>query len=563
MNSGDTQKQLEPLYDSGGQATGAVAAMQDLTRCTRAEQVLGESEERFRTVVEASKDAIITIDRDGLITVFNPAAEHMFGHKSQEILGQPVHVLMPEEHRQRHHQAREEYFATGKPRGLIGKTVELSALRANGQVFWIELSLSEGWLDGGPFVVGVIRDIADRKLAEQVVRASEEQYRGLVELSPDAILINRNNRFTFANPAAVRLFGASSSDQLLGKSPFELFHPDYHETIRARIHQLGEGQRAELIEEKVVRLDGTAVDVEVAASPFTDREGQGIQVILRDITDRKRAEQADRRFNEQLLVATDRERAARELARNLEIQKVLGAILRDSQESMPLQQFLERTLDRLLGVSWIALESRAAIFLMEENPGVLIMKAQRGLASSVLNECRQVPVGTCLCGRAAMTCQIVFASRVDERHERSYPDMQPHGHYCIPMVSAGEVIGVITFYLSEGHARSAEEERFLTAVADVLAGAVRHKQGEDSLRESEKKYRGLFESSRDAIVTAEPPSWRFASGNPAAVKMFGAKSEKEFISFNPWELSPKRQPDGRDSVEKAKDMLETAIRAAD
>ena len=171
MNSGDTQKQLEPLYDSGGQATGAVAAMQDLTRCTRAEQVLGESEERFRTVVEASKDAIITIDRDGLITVFNPAAEHMFGHKSQEILGQPVHVLMPEEHRQRHHQAREEYFATGKPRGLIGKTVELSALRANGQVFWIELSLSEGRLDGGPFVVGVIRDIADRKLAEQVVRA--------------------------------------------------------------------------------------------------------------------------------------------------------------------------------------------------------------------------------------------------------------------------------------------------------------------------------------------------------------------------------------------------------
>lgn len=76
-------------------------------------------------------------------------------------------------------------------------------------------------------------DITERKLAEQAVHESEERYRGLVELSPDAILINRNNRFAFANPAALRLFGASSAEQLLGKSPFDLFHPDYHETIRA------------------------------------------------------------------------------------------------------------------------------------------------------------------------------------------------------------------------------------------------------------------------------------------------------------------------------------------
>jgi PAS domain S-box-containing protein len=77
---------------------------------------------------------------------------------------------------------------------------------------------------------------------------------------------------------------------------------------------------------------------------------------------------------------------------------------------------------------------------------------------------------------------------------------------------------------------------------------------------SEARFRRLFESSRDAIMTVEPPSWKFTSGNPAAVTMFRAKTEQEFISCGPWELSPDRQPDGRASPEKAKEMIETALR---
>jgi PAS domain S-box-containing protein len=146
-----------------------LAIVRDITDRKWAEEALRESEERFRTVVEATKDAVIAIGREGLITVFNPAAEQMFGHKCQEILGQPPDVLMPEEYRQRHHQAREEYFAKGRPSGLIGRTIEFPALRADGQVFPIELSLSEGELGGEPFVLGVIRDITERKRAEQAI----------------------------------------------------------------------------------------------------------------------------------------------------------------------------------------------------------------------------------------------------------------------------------------------------------------------------------------------------------------------------------------------------------
>jgi PAS domain S-box-containing protein len=94
----------------------------------------------------------------------------------------------------------------------------------------------------------------------------------------------------------------------------------------------------------------------------------------------------------------------------------------------------------------------------------------------------------------------------------------------------------------------------------MLHDVTDRKLAEEMLRASEDRYRGLFEGSRDAIMTLEPPSWRFTSGNPATVKMFGAKDEEEFTSQGPWELSPERQPDGRVSAEKAKDMIETAMR---
>ena len=103
---------------------------------------------------------------------------------------------------------------------------------------------------------------------------------------------------------------------------------------------------------------------------------------------------------------------------------------------------------------------------------------------------------------------------------------------------------------------SGQPKYFIAVIDDIDA----RKRAEEALRASEEKFRGLFESSRDAIMTLEPPSWRFTSGNPATVKMFGAKNEEEFISHGPWELSPDRQPDGRASAEKAKEMIETAMR---
>jgi PAS domain S-box-containing protein len=100
----------------------------------------------------------------------------------------------------------------------------------------------------------------------------------------------------------------------------------------------------------------------------------------------------------------------------------------------------------------------------------------------------------------------------------------------------------------------------IVKLAGTFQNIDKYKRAEEALLESEEKYRDLFESSRDAIMTLAPPSWAYTSGNPATTAMFRAKNAEEFISFSPMDLSPERQPDGRASAEKAMAMIETAMR---
>lgn len=105
---------------------------------------------------------------------------------------------------------------------------------------------------------------------------------------------------------------------------------------------------------------------------------------------------------------------------------------------------------------------------------------------------------------------------------------------------------------------------FILILAAALSVCLRQRgRGEQWLRRqlaSERRYRDLFASSRDAIMTLEPPSWKFTSSNPPTVELFGANNKEEFVSLGPWSVSPERQPDGRASAEKAKEIIETAMR---
>lgn len=150
-----------------------------------------------------------------------------------------------------------------------------------------------------------LHDITFRKKAEAVLRENEERYRLLVEHSPDAIAIHSGGNIVFANNAAVKLMGARNAEELIGKPVLHFVHPDYHDIARERFKTMFQQKKAlPALEEKFIKLDGTIIHVEVTSIPFTYHGKPAAQVVVRDITDRKKTELALRdalQFNEQII----------------------------------------------------------------------------------------------------------------------------------------------------------------------------------------------------------------------------------------------------------------------
>lgn len=126
-----------------------------------------------------------------------------------------------------------------------------------------------------------------RKSTGELLRESEERYRSLVELSPDAIVVQSEGNIVYVNPAGVRLLGADSSEEILGRPVLDFIHPDCHETVRERMRLVQEKKPADLIEQRWVRLDGKVIEVEVTSAPITYMDLPASQIVVRDIADRK------------------------------------------------------------------------------------------------------------------------------------------------------------------------------------------------------------------------------------------------------------------------------------
>jgi signal transduction histidine kinase/CBS domain-containing protein len=167
-------------------------------------------------------------------------------------------------------------------------------------------------------------------------------------------------------------------------------------------------------------------------------------------------------------------------------QTVINALLRLSLEDISLEYLLKRALELILSIPWLGFEKQGSIFIVEKAPNTLVLKAESGLSEVIKRACARLPFGKCLCGRAAATQEIQFADGLDRRHEIRYDGLVAHGHYCVPICYEGETLGVINIYLREGHQRSEQEEDFLTAVANTLAGIIMRKRLAEELVQSER-----------------------------------------------------------------------------
>jgi PAS domain S-box-containing protein len=254
------------------------------------------TERRYRELVEQASEIIYTRDMDGRITSINEAGSRFFGRPVSELTGAHLSDLFGEEVAAKIMAETEEIASAPDKSSRWMHSVK----DARGVSHYLEAALTLiRDVAGNPTGVrSVVRDITERKVAEERLRESEERYRRLVELSPEAIIVHIEGKFVYINAAGIKLFGAASAEEIIGKPILDFVHPDYLETVKTRIHQVQEGKQVELLEEKLVRLDGQAIDAEVTGVPIVYGGKPAIQLIVREITERKQAEEALRQSEE-------------------------------------------------------------------------------------------------------------------------------------------------------------------------------------------------------------------------------------------------------------------------
>src|SRR5215207_6138046 len=258
----------------------------------RLDDKLRKSEARYRTVLDAAFDAIVTITPDGIIRWFNGGAERIFGYRAEEMVGQPVTLLMPERHRELCVAGLHRYLRTGEAH-VVGGTIDLVGLRNDGSEFPIEMSLGETHEDGERLFTGVIRDVTERKEGETVIKESEERFRSLVQHTSDIItILEADGSIRYVSPAVERVVGYKPEEQI-GTNAFGSVHPADREQASNTFAEVLKrpGLHAPL-EFRVPHKDGSWRYLEhVVNNLLEDPTVRGVVITSRDVTERKALEE--------------------------------------------------------------------------------------------------------------------------------------------------------------------------------------------------------------------------------------------------------------------------------
>jgi PAS domain S-box-containing protein len=279
-------------------------------------------EEWVRRLLEAAPDAMVIVNSKGEIVLINSQAEQLFGYSREELLGQPVELLVPERLRSQHREHRVGYFDAPRLRGM-GAGLTLYGLRKDGTELPVEISLGPCEIEGEILVLSAIRDITERKRAEEALQAANAELRdtkrylaSLIEDSPDPIIAtNREGNVVLFNRGAEALLGYRS-EEIIGQRVAQLY--ESVEKAKEVMRQMRkQGGTVSAFETVLQAKDGTRIPVLISASILYDEEGQEVGTVgfNKDLRGRKRVEEALQKAHDELELRVEERTAELDKAR--------------------------------------------------------------------------------------------------------------------------------------------------------------------------------------------------------------------------------------------------------
>ncbi len=487
-----------PLTNAEGKFIGVLAFDRDITKQTKAELALAKSEMRFKGFFEKAGDAIyVHVLKDEGFSNFIEVNDI-----ACKLLGYTQEELLKLSPKDISAPANAQEQGRQEVRKKLQegqwRIFEAVHITKDGKKIPVEISSRAFDLGGQTMVMSLARDITERKLTQAALRESEERYKSIFEGASDAIITTDPfGNITSWNKKAQEML-CYDTEEFMGR-PIATLAPenlrDKEREVMMKVRETGIIQNHESI---AVDCNGKHIPIEYSITAMKDPDGEllGFSGIIRNITERKLAEAALQESEERF----------REMA------DMLPEAIFEADLNLDLKYANHHAFEifgyhkgDLLNLNCIDLVDPKEIDRVREN----------------------------LAGRM----------RGEDKGLVEYLALRKDGSTFPMLLHLTHII------------RKGKTDGFRGIVIDITE----RKQAEEALKESEEKYRIIYETSGDAVMTLEPPEWKFTSGNNKIMEMFGVKDVEEFISLAPWQISPEYQPDGQSSLVKSKEMIGIAM----